>query len=250
MSIEFNVPSNVNAASANALVHFLPDDSEFDEINLFADALDFEHTNGVLDSNPQTWQELKIEAPVPPGTRSLLIELSYGNTFLGGNPGYVDTVKLNLKMKKLPKCHGIPITSGCEVDGVGPTLCMGNNNSNVIIGTSQADVIVGGKKNDVIRGRGGDDVICGNQGSDRLFGNAGDDVLIGGRGDDTLKGNAGDDHLKGGKGKDDLFGGPGYDTLEGDAPSSSGADFCNGQGPGTGTCSPTCEIPPGGMNCP
>lgn len=161
-------------------------------------------------------------------------------------------------------CNGIPATTGCTVNGVPSSRCVGTDGPDVIRGTAGADVIVGGggadriyagagndtacgdDGNDVIEGERGDDYLVGGAGNDRMHGNAGGDDLIGGDGNDDLRGDAGLDDLTGGPGNDRLRGGGDRDVLQG----SEGVDVLDG-GRAIDTCTDVdeegafvrCELP-------
>ncbi|GAB5389137.1 MAG: hypothetical protein Alpg2KO_21050 [Alphaproteobacteria bacterium] len=102
-----------------------------------------------------------------------------------------------------------------------------------IAGNQADNTLDGGRNNDRLSGKQGDDALFGNAGNDSLNGGTGDDsldggigrdTLTGGRGEDTLTGRAGRDKLRGDGGDDDLFGGAGRDSLKG----GRGEDTLNG----------------------
>jgi Ca2+-binding RTX toxin-like protein len=186
-------------------------------------------------------------------------------------PGYepvqytgFDTVSVIGDDCPVDTCNGIAATSGCTVNGVPDSRCLGTDGPDVIRGTAGADVIVGGggedriyagagndlacgdDGNDVVEGERGNDFLLGGGGADRMQGNAGGDDLIGGDGNDDLRGDAGIDDLTGGPGDDRLRGGGDRDVLQG----SEGVDVLDG-GSAVDTCTdvdqegpfPSCELP-------
>ncbi|MDQ2985197.1 MAG: hypothetical protein M3R13_00580 [Armatimonadota bacterium] len=45
-----------------------------------------------LDNNPSTWQNIKRQGDIPPGTRWIIAEVAFTGPSLGAHPGYVDLV--------------------------------------------------------------------------------------------------------------------------------------------------------------
>ncbi|MFC3124295.1 calcium-binding protein [Pseudoroseomonas globiformis] len=85
-------------------------------------------------------------------------------------------------------------------------------------------------ENDILDGGAGNDVLLAGGGEDLLFGGTGNDELHGGAQADRIFGGSGDDEIWGGGGPDQLWGGAGADTfVKALAPSTSDADFADGQ---------------------
>lgn len=127
----------------------------------------------------------------------------------------VATVSIVDDVCPVDTCNGIEATSGCTVNGVPNSRCVGTDGPDVIRGTSGADVIVGGGGQDRIYAGAGNDTACGDDGNDVVEGERGNDYLVGGAGADRMQGNAGGDDLIGGEGNDDLRGDAGLDDLTG-----------------------------------
>jgi len=113
--------------------------------------------------------------------------------------------QLNVSIKPVISCHGVPVTIDAS-DG-----------NDVINGTMGDDVINGLAGDDIIKGLGGDDLICGGDGNDVISGGDGNDILFGGAGDDHMNGAKGKDSVDGGDGNDVIYGGAGNDNLQGGA---------------------------------
>ena len=93
----FNVPDYVSAAGAGITIVYVDEGPFGANIALSNSIAPDANASGVLDSDPLTWEPFTItNAPVPAGTRSLLVQLAYDNDSLGGFPGYVDAASLSV----------------------------------------------------------------------------------------------------------------------------------------------------------
>ncbi|MFO0874661.1 MAG: hypothetical protein U0575_11925 [Phycisphaerales bacterium] len=103
----FNVGSAVTAASAYPMLRFFSGASYTSQISNVANG-------GLLDADPTTWQQKTVDSLIPVGTRWIVVEVGFGDTSIGTQPGYVEDVTLCIrKVASLPSsCRLYWVRSG------------------------------------------------------------------------------------------------------------------------------------------